>query len=279
LRTAYSTHNKEHTMRKLVSKILFALAVTLGAAATSYAQVGGLMFPGPGQWHSSGGGGGPTLSFIGLTTFAPAAGGTQTISGVSIGTASANRRVIVAVVETRSGGAGPTDITIAGTSVGATFKQVDNNVSYNGSISIGYVDVPTGTTATITVVGGATSGDENQDAIYVYTVDKSTLVAGSPSFGSHAIASGSPATSNTVTVNTTASGFVIALLALPGFSSATAQSITSSTETYASDGSTNTQSISMAASKKSGSSTNAPTSVTFSWTNAAGSVAALYAWN
>jgi hypothetical protein len=224
------------------------------------------------------GGGGPTLSFIGLTTFAPAAGGTQTITGVSIGTASANRRVIVAVVEARSGG-GPTDITIAGTSVGATFQTINNNASYNGSISIGYVDVPAGTTATITVVGGSTAGDENQDAIYVYTVDKSTLVAGSPTFGSHAIGSGSPTTTNTVTVNTTTSGFVIALLALPGFSSATAQSITASTETYASDGTTNTQSISMAASKKSGSATNTPTSVTFGWTNAAGSVAALYAWN
>jgi hypothetical protein len=227
-----------------------------------------------------GGGGGATLSFIGLKTFSPAAGGTQTITGVSIGTASANRRVIVAVVEASSGaGHSPTDITIGGTSVGATFQQVTNNASYNGSISIGYVDVASGTTATITVVGGATSGDETQDAIYVYTVDKSTLVAGSPTFNGNPISSGSPTTTNTVTVNTTASGFVIALLALPGLGSATAQSITASTETYASDGTTNTQSISMAASKKSGSATNTPTSVTFGWTNAAGSVAALYAWN
>lgn len=222
--------------------------------------------------------GGPTLNFIGQTTFSPGAGGTQTITGVSIGTANANRRVIIVVAEARSSTSLITDLTIGGTSVGATLQVTNNNASYNGQIAVGYVDIAAGATATVTIVGGATSGDENLDAFYIYTVDKSTL-SGSPVYNANAIGSTVPTTSNTVTANTTSGGFIIAVLVLPGFSGASAMSITSSTETYANDGSTlGGQAISYISSKKSGAAANTPTSVTFGWTTSAGSVAAIYTW-
>jgi hypothetical protein len=155
-----------------------------------------------------------------------------------------------------------------------------NNASYNGQIAVGYVDIAAGTTATVVITGGSTTGDENTDEFYIYTVDKSTLIAGSPTYAGNAISSGAPTTSNTVTANTSAGAFIITALVLPGFSGATGISITSSTETYGTvDGvSTGSQSISSAYSKKSGAAANTPTSVTYGWTTSAGSVAMIYTW-
>lgn len=222
--------------------------------------------------------GNPTLSFIGTNQWTLQSGGTQTIASVPIGTASTNRRVIIAVLESASYGSGITDISIGGTSVGATLQKTTNNASYNGSIVFGYADVPTGTTANVVITGGGTLGDESSDVFYIYTVDKTTLTAGSPTYVGNAISSAAPTTSNTVSATVSAGGFIITCLVLPGLGTGTGPSITSSTETYTSDGSTSSsQSMSMCSSKTTGSAAGT-SNVTFGWTNASGSVAAIYAW-
>jgi hypothetical protein len=264
-------------MRKLLMLLIALASIIFAVCSPASAQ---MMLTGAGCVKAQcGGGGGTTLNFVSQNVWSLQSGGTQTISGVNIGTASSNRRVIIAVLETASYGTGITAITVGGVSCTLNGPTL-NNASYNGSIVFGYCDAPTGTTATVVITGGGTSGDEAQDVFYIYTVDKSTLINGSPTYGTNAIISGSPTTTNTATVNTGANGFVITAIALPGFTTSTGQSITASTETYVNDGlngaSQNTSAIS---SKKSGSSANTPTSVTWSWTNSAGSVVAVYAWN
>lgn len=266
----------------LLRLLCLALAL-ISTAASAQSPV----LPGPGLPVAGGGGGGSTLSLISQTSASGCVGGTvgcvyflganpQTISGIDIGAASANRRVIIAMLQSRSGFP-VTGITI--NTVGVTFSQVDNNTGYNGSITIGYADVPTGTTASVAVTGGGASGDESQDVFYIYTVDKSTLVNGSPTFGP-AKTNGTPATTLTATAATGANGFVITAFAGYGFGTITGQNISASTETYTNDGLNGaSQNVSAISTKKSGSSANTPSSVTWSWTNSNNAVVAIYAWN
>jgi hypothetical protein len=227
---------------------------------------------------SGGGGGGssPTIVFQSQTAASYVSGSSQSVTGVAIGPASANRRVIVVLIESTSYNA-VTDITVGGTSVGANFHTDKNTAnSYNGQISYGWIDVPTGTTATIGWTGGGTAGDEPSADLYVYTVDKTTLNDANPVISTPSIGTAASDTTATNTVNTQANGFIIASLSLGLTDSTSGPSITSSTETYTTSGTPTSKT--MSSYKASGAAANTPTSVTWGWTTNAHFVASIFTW-
>jgi hypothetical protein len=217
----------------------------------------------------------------------------NTYGPLSIGTAFANRRVLACILQGDSYDAPVTGVAISGATGGTTFSTfagpgnapAGGASSFSGQITWAWADVPTGTTANVVVTGGSASGNGNV-LVVIYTFDKTLVINGAPTTSSGT--AGPTATSGSVTVNTGASGFVIAAalnsyLGNGGGAGATGLSITSSTETYATDrygahGSA-LSSEHLVSSKKSGSAANTPTSVTYGWTTSDQILASLLAWN
>jgi hypothetical protein len=146
LRTAYSTHNKEHTVRKLLSTILIALAA-VGAAGSSYAQ----------GWFPLVKAGGGTLSFswqssaVSGSTPAPSS---TLFTTQAIGTASSDRIVVVGISWKGTASAGM-DIPSSGVTIGGVTATQGAYLRGTNSraTAIYYANVTTGTTATIGITG------------------------------------------------------------------------------------------------------------------------------
>lgn len=144
----------------------------------------------------------PVLSFIGEVA-ATNGGGFMTASTVPIGSASASRRVIVAV--SYDNGTSPSVVssaTIGGVSA-VVNVAADDTIQSNSGVAIFSAIVPTGTTATIVANGPSTAG-----IFAVYTVDNSTLTSGTPTTGSSVYA-GTNLTTMTTSLTASAGGFVI----------------------------------------------------------------------
>src|SRR5262249_37452657 len=128
-------------------------------------------------------------------------GGQATLNGIAIGTAAADRIVIVAVNGTNNsnplGGALPSSVTLGGVSMNLAVGQAFNDPLNNGEFAgIYWLAVPTGTTATIVATWGATGNVyDAQFAVYSATgLDTTTPVlatstgpTGSSGAGSHTL--------------------------------------------------------------------------------------------
>src|SRR5262249_40524172 len=105
-------------------------------------------------------------------------GGQATLNGIAIGTAAADRIVIVAVNGTNNsnplGGALPSSVTLGGVSMNLAVGQAFNDPLNNGEFAgIYWLAVPTGTTATIVATWGAT-GNVYDAQFAVYSATGST---------------------------------------------------------------------------------------------------------
>ena len=113
-------------MRNRILTILIALAVTVGAAASSFGQVGGLSFPGPGGGHSSGGSS-PTVYAGGTSALAPGfPNGPWTSAAVDLGPVTATRYITVMVMSGGAGGTPPQasfSVTLGSTSMTKIFTS------------------------------------------------------------------------------------------------------------------------------------------------------------
>lgn len=139
-------------------------------------------------------GGGP-LAATYVTTASSASGlTTYTFTGVSIGTASADRRIVIAAAARAASNLTLSSVTVDGVSATVDYAPTTANGSATGFASIA---APTGTTATITVTW---SGAAARSAIGIVAV-----TGGALSVSSTAASNGSSAT-----VTGVAGGFVLA---------------------------------------------------------------------
>lgn len=198
----------------------------------------------------------------------------NTFTAQGIGSAFSSRNVICLLVLPGSYNGAPTGVTIGG--VTATIQAyVGSGASIPNFSSIllwAWANVPTGTTADVVVTGGASVGD-GIISCATYTFDGS-LAAASPTESDNNVTA---TTSDTVTLNTSAGGFIIAGVRVEPLGSPTGLGITASTETYANDVSNSTDHV-LISSVKSGSTADTPTSVTFGWTGSLQAIASLLAW-
>lgn len=203
----------------------------------------------------------------------------NTFTSIPIGTAFSTREVVVFLVLNGSYNGAVTAVTIGGVtaSIQAYVGSGAAVPNFSSQILWAWANVPTGTSASVVVTGGASVGDGN-GSLLAYTFDNSLTINGSPTTAVNNVATATAA-SNTITLNTGAGGFIIAGLRVEDLVASSAYAITASTETYANDATDS--SVHYAAwSKKSGSSSNTPTSVTFGWTGGSlQSLASLLAWN
>jgi hypothetical protein len=159
-------------MRKFLTFLIALAAIAFAVCSPSSAQVGGLMFPGPGSFASSGGGG--TLTFVATdTTQTWQTSGASFTFAATIGTASTDRLVVVAISHDAITGndvSGVTINTLAMTK--ATSSGVSSGVG--PASDIWYRMTPTsdiaGSTASIVVTIGGT----NFSSDLVITVGKIT---------------------------------------------------------------------------------------------------------
>lgn len=173
-----------------------AIALLLTAAQV-LAQA--LPFPGPGAAL------GPSLTFTASVTQTAGAGGVatgRTYTGVAIGTAAANRTVIVADGFRDAGNCPLSSMTIGGISATRVAQNV-NSVTNTTITSIWVAAVPTGTTATIvTVYCASTDSAEGLGVYAAYGLNSSTPTATSGS---------SSSTAPSLNLNVSAGGMVIAV--------------------------------------------------------------------
>lgn len=270
----------------MIRRFFLALLCCLPLTAAAQSPIQG--FP-PGTFGNvqasapAGGGGGSTATL----TFVAAQGVSQsgTSGGITfshdIGSASANRKVILVFSMGNSYDAPITALTI--NSVSATCQNYAGTFggfgSFRGQISFCYADVPTGSgSQSIVMTGGVDNGNGGFE-VDSYTVDKTTLVNGSPTFGWN---ENDAVTSLSVTLNTGAGGFVISTAAYDQINAtASAASVTSSTDAMTADDSpafTGNQRVGPIYSKKSGVTASTPWTVTYGWTGASQALAAAMHW-
>jgi len=181
-------------------------------------------FTGVAASFNGGGGPSPSLTYIGRTE----AGSGMSATGVSIGTAGASRRVIVAVSMIQSGTTAVTgSMTIAGisaTKVGEVTGANDGNGNscYSG---IFYADVAAGTTATITFSGPASPFD---CTFWVYTA----AIAGNAidTFSTAQFGTTPPASPANLSLDVTTSGCVVVVTNIYNLSSIASISWTGATQ-------------------------------------------------
>lgn len=140
-------------MKRLLA-VLFSLALICSTAPAS-AQIGGLMFPGPGGGHSSGGGGGVTWAFRATNPNFSGSGTASTFSGWALGSTVASD-IVVLIVEADVGI--PTSVTM--TDAGSTARsmtQVVSDTSGVANLSMWYLS-GFALGATTTVVVNASGG-------------------------------------------------------------------------------------------------------------------------
>jgi hypothetical protein len=202
--------------------------------------------------------------------------GTPMFPSVPVGSAYANRRVLVSVDFTYSLAANLTDVQINGTSVGSNYILDDGGSSWLGAIVWAWADVPKGTTVSVDLVTGSqTYSGYGKQNCYAYTFDN-TLAASAPT---HHKAIGSSGTSAANTIATGAGGFLISSMHLYALTSQTSITLSASDEGMTTDytyaASQTTQGI---ASKVSGTSSSGANSSTWSWASAATSLNSMLYW-
>jgi len=223
-------------------------------------------------------GAGPVLAltFQGSISGQDAVNSPNTFAAMPIGAAFATRTVVAIIICGGSYNGAPSAVTIGGITA-TTQSYLGTGAatnSFSSIITFAWANVTSGTTANVVMTGGASAGDSHLFCL-TYTFDQSLALNGSPTSNSHNVTA---TTSNTVTLNTGANGFIIAVLAAEFLGSETGMSITASTETYTQD-LISTGDHRLVSSKKSGSAASSPTSVTFGWTGSVQALAALLAWN
>lgn len=239
----------------------------------------------------AGGGGGASTAAITLTDTNAnclqnsTTGGTLTCA-MNIGSSPSVSRKIIAVMQMGNSYDAPvTAVSINGvactapnggglqvyTGSGATVG------SFSGQIVFAWADVPTGSgTQNIILTGGTDTGNGNV-LIGVYTVDNTTLLNPTPTFGSNNVTA---VTSNTISANSGNGGFVIAIDGPESLGLTTAVTVTSSTEVLVVDFpfTFSGQNYGPIDSKKSGVGVHTPFSVTYGWTNSGQNLAAMMFW-
>lgn len=213
----------------------------------------------------------PLVSFISNSTPSTASNPTYTTASSNIGTASATRRVIVAV----SGGFPSPGRAITGFNINgvdqtdptAVITNIPGASSTNGAFFVSAV-VPTGTTG-VSVSVTFTTTQFGSVGFAIYTVDNSLLTSSTPTTGFND--PGSSRTTGSVTVSATAGGFIIT--SMESVAGTTGNNISASTETFTLDAAASNGANSYA--HANGIATNASSSVTWSWTGS--SVAGLCA--
>ena len=164
--------------RIIAGLLAFALALFPSLVFAQSAVLNG--FP-PGTFQSRAAIDAPVASSATLTyeAFATENAGTNTavFTSVNLGTAASNR-VIAVIPMSRATAIPPTTVTSVAFTVGATatLSQVSGAAANPGAgqvvlTDIWYASVPSGTSATITVVW---SGTNNRSGIYVYAINTST---------------------------------------------------------------------------------------------------------
>jgi hypothetical protein len=185
-------------MRKLLTFLiaLVALALPVGANAwwQSIQQVAvSSALPGP-----------PTFAFQSLNAGSDSAN-VATFTGVSIGTASANRFVVM-TVGFYNGFSGGAITGVSWTGGTASFVQMTNDA--NASTFVVYGTIPTGTTTTLTVT--FTSAVFTQGVAWPYTTDVTTLASTTPVTAGAVVASGTTQTASIPIANNGSALFFIA---------------------------------------------------------------------
>lgn len=138
-----------------------------------------------------------SFTFIGSSLLASSTSGVATFSGVNIGAAASNRIVIVTVGASKSSGTWSgtiASVTINGNAA-TQANAVSNSASTNG---VYYLNVPSGTTATI-VVNLPSGADSNGIAIGIYRAVG--LASATPTATATATASGAVGASLTIPSN------------------------------------------------------------------------------
>lgn len=126
-----------------MKKLLVALALYIGLICTVAAQMGSF-FPGPGTAHSTGGGGSVNWTKTANPAIQAGTANPQSFTSVNIGTAASDRIVIVCAGQNSNGPINA--LTING--VSAT-KAVDSTATGGSETSLWYLNVTSGTSATI----------------------------------------------------------------------------------------------------------------------------------
>jgi hypothetical protein len=124
-------------MRKLLTLWIVLVAI-VGISTSSFAQVGGLMFPGPGTPHTSGG---VTLTYT-VTDVSQVVDTTNTGTfTVNIGTVAADRVVVILINTSANSGANgtPTSVTL---NTNAMTLAASESSTGNGGIFVYFLSVP-----------------------------------------------------------------------------------------------------------------------------------------
>lgn len=200
--------------------------------------------------------------------YGPYAGTPPMFKNVPLGTEYSTRRALFII----TGGPSyftPTDIQVASTSVGSNHVYYTGSGapigSFSGMIVYAWMDIPTGTTTNVDLVGNnSTINGSGNWNLFVYTFD-STLASTSPV--THKTNTPAYATSASDAIATDANGFMISTIRTAYHVTLTGLSISSSDETLTSD--FNAQSGNGyvgVASKVSGTTARASSNVTWTWT-------------
>lgn len=207
----------------------------------------------------------PTLTYINTVT-ATVSNPTATVTGTSIGTAAADRHLVVIVNNTFSNIVNASMTVDSGGGAVAMTQQVlrGQNGASSGIYSL---TVPTGTTATIVATQTGGSG-WNNPRFHIYTITglSSTTPTGANS-------SGATATSTSTTVATTSGGIIISGSSTQA---ATISNYTGSTETFTSN--FGVGSNSQAAASATGVATNASSTVNVNGASSASIAVTAVAW-
>ncbi len=197
---------------------------------------------------------------------------------ISIGTAFADRMVLCCF------NSPATFVTITGVTFNGNAATIQAYAgsggsvgSFSGQIVWAWLNVPTGTTMDVNVTWSGDPNGSGDLSIVVYTFDQ-TQAAASPTYSSNN-ATGS--TDNTVTLDTSANGFIITSSEYDYFIGQTTLVINSATETYTSDYSSIAVGVGAhrrVSSLVSGSAASSPTSVTYRASLSAQSLASILAW-
>ena len=209
----------------------------------------------------------------------------MTISGIDFGPAYATRRCIFVFTTINDYEAGPYSATIGGVAcsggTGGLIRITGSGAgssSFDGQIVMIWADVSSDRYLDVVLTNMTTGGNGSLFAT-AYSVDSSLLADGAPTSNSNNVTG---ATSNTVTLNTGADGFVIAAFTADFFASpqASGVSVTASTDPMVKDEyMSNTATYAgKTYSRRRASSAATPFSVTFGWTNSSQAIAALFHW-
>lgn len=165
---------------------------------------------------------------------------TPMYSAIPVGTAYANRRVLIALVHSYAdqppsdtNTCGASSVQINGVSVGSNYYIVDSASNWTGYVVFAWADIPTGTTVTanVTCANAVPTGFGTQYGMG-YSFDK-TAAASAPS--APAKAQGTTVSSLANSINTTAGGFLIWSVNTYHLTSQTSFALASSDETITVD--------------------------------------------